>query len=114
MDYANVYCKDADPQVPSDWDFTPGPREQSWRFDLKAKKDDDVGESFPVYVPKTKNSGQFFLKLAENERKDIPTRVLVEGKLLTFDAPLNFVTLTGIYMEVDSLDKVVIDEDGDL
>ncbi len=73
-----------------------------WRFDLKAKPDDDAGSSFSIYLPKDDGRYRLLNTFIENEKKGRPTRVFVKGKIFTFDAPINFYLLTGLYMEVRS------------
>ncbi len=84
---------------PKDWgDNQPG----KWRFHLKAKPSDDVGQSFSIHIPVDDGHDGLVALFEANDLVDKPTRVFVTGILSTFDAPMNFVTKTGLSMDVNS------------
>ena len=84
---------------PKDWgDKQPG----KWRFKLKAKPSDDVGQSFSIHIPVDDRHDELVALFEATDFADKPTRVFVTGKLSTFDAPMNFVRKTGLIMDVNS------------
>ena len=84
---------------PKDWgDNQPG----KWRFKLKAKPSDDVGQSFSIHIPVDDRHDELVALFEATDFADKPTRVFVTGKLSTFDAPMNFVRKTGLSMDVNS------------
>lgn len=84
---------------PKDWgDNQPG----KWRFKLKAKPSDDVGQSFSIHIPVDDRHDELVALFETTDFADKPTRVFVTGKLSTFDAPMNFVRKTGLIMDVNS------------
>lgn len=84
---------------PKDWgDNQPG----KWRFKLKAKPSDDVGQSFSIHIPVDDRHDELVALFEATDFADKPTRVFVTGKLSTFDAPMNFVRKTGLIMDVIS------------
>ncbi len=84
---------------PKDWgDNQPG----KWRFKLKAKPSDDVGQSFSIHIPVDDRHDELVALFEATDFPDKPTRVFVTGKLSTFDAPMNFVRKTGLIMDVNS------------
>lgn len=84
---------------PKDWgDNQPG----KWRFKLKAKPSDDVGQSFSIHIPVDDRHDELVALFEATDFADKPTRVFVTGKLSTFDAPMNFVRKTGLIMDVNS------------
>ena len=84
---------------PKDWgDNQPG----KWRFKLKAKPSDDVGQSFSIHIPVDDRHDELVALFEATDFADKPTRVFVTGKLSTFDAPVNFVRKTGLIMDVNS------------
>ena len=84
---------------PKDWgDNQPG----KWRFKLKAKPSDDVGQSFSIHIPVDDRHDELVALFEATVFADKPTRIFVTGKLSTFDAPVNFVRKTGLIMDVNS------------
>ena len=84
---------------PKDWgDNQPG----KWRFKLKAKPSDDVGQSFSIHIPVDDRHDELVALFEATDFANKPTRVFVTGKLSTFDAPMNFVRKTGLIMDVNS------------
>ena len=90
---------------PKDWGTNqPG----KWRFDLKAKPSDDVGQSFSIHIPVDNRHDELVALFEATDFADKPTRVFVTGKLSTFDAPMNFVRKTGLSMDVNSSKDVLL------
>ena len=79
-----------------------------WRFDLKAKPSDDVGQSFSILIPVDDRHDELVALFEATDFADKPTRVFVTGKLSTFDAPMNFVRKTGLSMDVNSSKDVLL------
>ncbi len=112
VDHSNIYADGAD-EILADWLGGNAPSPTTWRFDLKAKSDDDAGESFSVYVKNDNNRDKLLRVFIADAKAGKPTRVFVKGKLFTFDAPMNFSTLTGLRMEVKSTGHVLLEYPGD-
>ena len=90
---------------PKDWgDNQPG----KWRFDLKAKPSDEVGQSFSILIPVDDRHDELVALFEATDFADKPTRVFVTGKLSTFDAPMNFVRKTGLSMDVNSSKDILL------
>ena len=90
---------------PKDWGTNqPG----KWRFDLKAKPSDDVGQSFSILIPVDDRHDELVALFEATDFADKPTRVFVTGKLSTFDAPMNFVRKTGLSMDVNSSKDILL------
>ena len=84
---------------PKDWGDN---QHGKWRFKLKAKPSDDVGQSFSIHIPVDDRHDELVALFEATDFADKPTRVFVTGKLSTFDAPMNFVRKTGLIMDVNS------------
>ncbi len=90
---------------PKDWgDNQPG----KWRFKLKAKPSDDVGQSFSIHIPVDDRHEELVALLEATDFANKPTRVFVTGKLSTFDAPMNFVRKTGLSINVNSSKDILL------
>ena len=90
---------------PKDWgDNQPG----KWRFKLKAKPSDEVGQSFSIHIPVDDRHDELVALFEATDFAEKPTRVFVTGKLSTFDAPMNFVRKTGLIMDVNSSKDILL------
>ena len=90
---------------PKDWGTNqPG----KWRFKLKAKPWDDVGQSFSINIPVDDRHDELVALFEATDFAEKPTRVFVTGKLSTFDAPMNFVRKTGLSMDLNSSKDVLL------
>ena len=90
---------------PKDWgDNQPG----KWRFKLKAKPSDDVGQSFSIHIPVDDRHDELVTLFEATDFANKPTRVFVTGKLSTFDAPMNFVRKTGLSINVNSSKDILL------
>ncbi|MEX1315898.1 MAG: hypothetical protein AB1Z22_02080 [Synechococcaceae cyanobacterium] len=111
VDYSNVYADGAGDAVPTDWDqvhshnLTP----DMWRFDLMIRPDGEAGCGFAVYLRKHEDGKKLFAGFSTNERAGKPSRVYVKGKVFTFDAPTNLMGLTGLYMESELPNGVLLE-----
>ena len=84
---------------PKHWgDNQPG----TWRFKLKAKHWDDMGQSFSINIPVDDRHDERVALFEATDFGDKPTSVFVTGKLSTFDAPLKLVRKTGLLMALNS------------
>ena len=79
-----------------------------WRFHLKAKPSDHTGQSFAIHIPVDDGHDKLVALFKANDLAHKPTRVFVTGKISTFDAPMNFVRKTGLYMEVNSSKDILL------
>lgn len=100
VDYSNIFADGVDGSRPNS---------TKWRFDLKAKPNDEAGSSFSIYLPKDEGRDKLLEVFTANEKEGKPTRVFVKGKIFTFDVPTNFNLLTGLYMEVESATDILLD-----
>ena len=97
VDGGNVFPKDCSTNQPG-----------KWRFKLKAKPSDDVGQSFSIHIPVDDRHDELVALFEATDFADKPTRVFVIGKLSTFDAPMNFVRKTGLSVDVNSSKDVLL------
>jgi len=93
VDGGNVFPKDSDHnhRLP-----------ETWSFKLKAKPNDQVGQSFPIIIPADDGHDKLAALFWANHLAGKPTRVFVTGTISTFEAPMNFVTKTGLVMKLNS------------
>lgn len=112
VDHGNLYG-DADAKaILAEYWSGAGPDPGTWRFGLKSQPDDAVGHSFAVHVPNGPGRDALLRRLVADARANRPTRVLVRGRILTFDAPTNVRRLTGLYMKLGSTRDVVLEPPG--
>ena len=71
-----------------------------WRFMVKARPDDALGESFSVLVPKSEGYLQSMAKLRTFNAGDQAPIVLLRGTARVFVAPTNTNRLTGLEVEL--------------
>ncbi len=102
VDHRNVYGDGSAKEILGDWWSGPGPDAATWRFNLKAKDDDAVGRSFPVHVPADQGRDELLKAFLADARADRPTKIYLEGRIFTFDAPTSGRRLTGLRMELES------------
>ena len=98
VDGANVFSKEWKDNSP-----------EKWRFKLKAKPWEDAGQSFSIHVPVDDGHDELVTLFVANHLINKPTRVFVTGRISTFDAPMNFVRKTGLYMEVNSSKDILLE-----
>ncbi len=98
VDGDNVFSKEWEDDSP-----------EKWRFDLKAKPWDDVGQSFSIHVPVDDGHDELVTLFVANHLINKPTRVFVTGRISTFDAPMNFVRKTGLSMDVNSSKDILLE-----
>ncbi|MFY9974826.1 MAG: hypothetical protein WAK53_11260 [Chromatiaceae bacterium] len=109
VDHRNLYGDASARQILDDWWSGEGPSATSWRFDLKGRADDEPGHGFPVHVPNDAGRDGLLRAFLADARENRPTKVLVQGRLHTFEAPLNAITLTGLYLEARSAQAIRIE-----
>lgn len=109
IDHRNLYGDASARQILDDWWSGEGPSVTTWRFDLKGRADDEPGHGFPVHVPSDAGRDELLRAFLADARENRPTKVLVQGRLRTFEAPLNAVTLTGLYLEARSTQAIRIE-----
>jgi hypothetical protein len=97
VDGDNVFSKEWEDDSP-----------EKWSFHLKAKPWDDVGQSFPIHIPVDDGHDELMALFVANDLMDKPIRVFVTGRISTFDAPMNFVFKTGLYMELNSSKDILL------
>ena len=72
----------------------------SWRFNLKARPGDETGESFAVHVRNDSGRAALLDAFVADARLRRPTKVFLQGRVFSFDAPTEGATLTGLHIEV--------------
>ena len=102
VDHGNLYGDEGAKQILGGRWSGDGPSATTWRFNLKAKADDEVGHSFAVNVPNDPGRDDLLKAFLADASAGKPTRVFLKGKLFTFDAPTNAATLTGLSMDLQS------------
>lgn len=109
VDHANMYGDQDVKEILQDWWSGEGPSATAWRFDLKAKEDDQAGQSFAVYVPNDQGRDDLLRTFLADARAQKPTKVFVKGRLFAFHAATNASSLTGLYLEVQSSDDILLE-----
>ena len=109
VDHANLYGDEGAEEILEDWWSGDGPDATTWRFNLKAREDDEAGQSFPVYVPNDEGRDDLLKAFAADARAQDPTKVFVLGKIFTFDAPTNGRRLMDLYMELQSSQDILFE-----
>lgn len=109
VDHRNLYGDASTRQILVDWWSGQGPSATTWRFDLMGKADDKTGHGFPVHVPNDAGRDELLRAFLADAREHRPTKVLIQGTLRTFQAPLNAISLTGLYLEAWSAQAIRIE-----
>jgi hypothetical protein len=109
VDHRNLYGDARARQILDDWWSGEGPSAALWRFDLKGEADDQLGHGVPVHVPNDAGRDDLLRAFFADAREHRPTKVSVKGRLRTFEAPLNAITLTGLYLEARSTQAIRIE-----
>ena len=112
VDHGNLYGDEGVRKILEEWWSGEGPTATTWRFNLKANADDEIGRSFAVHVPNDAGRDALLKQFLADAQAQKPTRVFVKGKLFTFDAPTNEATLTGLTMELQSSDDISFEPPG--
>jgi len=109
VDSSNIYGDAGAKEILGDWWSGDGPNATIWRFNLKAEAGDKAGNSFSVLVPNDPGRDELFKAFAADANAQKPTKVLVKGKLHIFDAPTNTGALTGLTMELQSSNDILLE-----
>jgi hypothetical protein len=109
VDHGNLYGDESAKEILGDWWSGEGLSPTTWRFDPKANADDEAGHSFSVYVPNDPGRDDLLKTFVADARAGKPTRVFVTGRVFTFDAPTNVTPLTGLYLELQSSDDILLE-----
>lgn len=102
VDHSNLYGDAGAQAILGDWWSGDGPDGTTWRFNLKANADDEAGQSFAVHVPNGPERDALLKRFLADARAGRPTKVLLQGRLFTFDAPTNGALLTGLRLALSS------------
>lgn len=108
VDYGNLYGDEGAKAVLGDLWGGEGPSPETWRFNLKAHQQDPVGYSFAVVVPNDRARNAILKVFAANAKTQKPTKVFLKGRIFTFNAPTNIAEPTGLYLELESSDDILI------
>ena len=109
VDYANMYGDEGAQEILGEWWGGDRPDATTWRFNLKAREDDEAGQSFAVHVPNDEGRDDLLRAFVADARAQKSTRVFVRGRIFTFDAPANTVSRTGLYMELESSHDILLE-----
>jgi hypothetical protein len=107
VDYLNIYANGAD-EILGGWKGGNGPTPTTWRFNLKANPDDEVGNSFEIEICDEIGRDKLLKIFMAAAQADKPTIVFLKGVLSTFDAPMNFTTSKGIKIKVNSTKNILL------
>ena len=113
VDHGNMYGDEDVRAILGDFWGGDGPDGDTWRFNLKAKQDDEVGKSFAVYVPNDQMRDDILKVFMSDALEGKPTKVFVTGKLYTFEATMNLTTRVGIYLALESSEGIKFDIPGE-
>ncbi|MDG4594830.1 MAG: hypothetical protein P9F75_03915 [Candidatus Contendobacter sp.] len=102
VDHGNLYGDAGAKRILEEWWGGEGPDADTWRFNLKATAAAAVGHSFPVHVPNDAGREDLLRRFVADARAGRPTKVFVQGRLLTFEAHTQVSDLTGLYLELGS------------
>ena len=108
VDHSNMYGDEGAKAILGDWWSGAGPDATTWRFNLKARAGDAAGKSFAVYVQNDEGRDELLRRFVEDASAGRPTRVFLTGRIVIFDAPTNNATLTGLTLELQSSDDVLL------
>jgi hypothetical protein len=106
VDYGNLYGNAGARKVLGELWSGDGPTSASWRFNLKARKDDATGDSFAVHVPDDAGRDAVLKVFVANAQANKPTRLFLKGRIFSFAAPSGFVRHTGVYLILESSDDI--------
>ena len=109
VDHSNLYGDESAKAVLQDWWSGNGPDASIWRFNLKAEENDAAGHSFAVYIPNDPGRDNLLRVFLADAQAQRPTKVFVTGKLYTYEAPTNTSSQTGIYLEVQSSNDILLE-----
>lgn len=110
VDHGNLYGDPSAQAILGDWWSGEGPDASTWRFNLKADAGDATGESFAVNVASDAGRDDLLRAFVADAQAGRPTKVLVTGRLSTFDAPSSDRVRTGLTMDVQSSNDISIAE----
>jgi len=113
VDHSNLYGDAGVKTILGDWWSGDGPDASTWRFNLKADENDVAGDSFPVYVLNDQGRDDLLRLFLADAQAQRSTKVFVTGRIFPFDAPTNVASLTGLYMEVQSSNDILLEPPGD-
>jgi hypothetical protein len=108
VDHANLYGDDGAREILGEWWSGPGPSAAAWRFNLKARAEDGAGQSFAVHVPNDAKRDELLRIFRADAEAGRPTRVFVTGRLAIFDAPTNAADRTGLVLEMESSQDILL------
>jgi hypothetical protein len=109
VDHRNLYGDAGAKQILGEWWSGEGPNATTWRFDLMGGADDEAGQGFQVRVPNDPGRDELLRGFLTDAIVCRPTRVFVKGRLLTFNAPTNARTLTGLFLELQSSGDILLE-----
>lgn len=110
VDHGNLYGDEGAKEILGDWWSGEGPDASTWRFNLKAQAEDAVGDSFAVTVPNDQGRDELLRQFVTDAQAGRPTKVFATGRLTTFEAPSSDRVRTGLIMDVQSSDDILIEE----
>ena len=112
VDHGNLYGDAGAKAILGDQWSGDGPNAATWRFNLAAKADDEVGHSFAVNVPNDEGRDDLLRVFLADASASKPTRVFLKGKLFAFDAPTNAALLTGLSLDLQSSRDILFELPG--
>jgi hypothetical protein len=108
VDPGNLYADEDAKRVLGAWWGGAGPDAATWRFGLKAEEDDPVGHSIPVQVRNDAGRDALLGAFRADAEAGRPTRLFLQGRLRTYAAPTQFLSFTGIVLEVPSSQAILL------
>lgn len=109
LDHSNIYGDASAQAILGDYWSGDGPDENTWRFNVKAKEDDQAGQSFAVHVPNDQWRDAILKVFVADAQEQRATKVFITGTLFTFNASLNNQTRIGIILELDSAKDILFE-----
>ena len=109
VDSSNIYGDAGARTILGDWWSGDGPNATTWRFNLKAEAGDKAGNSFSVLAPNDPGRDELLKAFVADANAQKPTKVFVKGQLHTFGAPTNTGALTGLTLELQSSNDILLE-----
>jgi hypothetical protein len=113
VDHANLFGDAAAREILAEWWGGESRDAATWSFNLKANESDDAGQSFTVHVHSDDGRDELLRRIVADARAGRATRVHVTGRLRLFEAPENLVTRTGLYLESQGSNRILLNRPAD-
>jgi hypothetical protein len=87
VDHGNMSGDEGVRKILGEWWSGAGASTAVWRFNLKAKPDDQTGHSFAVLVPNDGGRDDLLKLFLADAQAGRPTKIFVKGRLFAYNSP---------------------------